>query len=213
MRYGSVHCSIKLAKVHHVMSIPLHSYPYKSKILGGGGWEWNHEGNHEWLCVHACMWVRVYLLKFHFFYFYFVYWVVALYTHNWAQFMWYLRHMYCMCMHTHIHSSSRMLAMQLLCRLVVSGHPYPWLCCMCLLLVLLLFCCCFVLFFSLFVCLQVLLVVLRLEQSLLFGSCRCSSWLSGLSLFSPIVSFYFLPVSFSLLSLSLFPCQVRHYYM
>jgi len=36
--------------------------------------------------------------------------------------------------------------------------------------------------------------------SLLFGLCRGSGWLSGLSLFS----FYFFPVSFSLLSL--FPC-------
>jgi len=32
-------------------------------------------------------------------------------------------------------SASRMLAKQLLCRPMVSGHPYPQLCCMCLLLV------------------------------------------------------------------------------
>jgi len=39
---------------------------------------------------------------------------------------------------------------------------------------------------------------------LLFGFCRCSNWLSCFLLFSPNVSFYFFPVSFSLLSF--FPC-------
>ena len=49
---------------------------------------------------------------------------------------------------------------------------------------------------------------------LLFCFYRCSSWLSGFSLFSLIVSFYFCSVSFSLLFLFPFsPSPVQHYFM
>jgi len=124
--------------------------------------------------------------------------------------------------HTRIHSSC-MLAMQLLCRPVVLGHPYLWLCCMCLLLVLLLvlffvvvlfwfgfFCCCSI---SLRVCLQVLLVVLhRGHGCLLFGFCRCSSWLSVFLIVLSDSFFLFLShFFFFALPISLSPCQVQHY--
>ena len=91
------------------------------------------------------------------------------------------------------------------------GHPYPQLCCMRLLLVLLLFVLFFVGFFS--VCLLTgapggSLPGFPTEAvgCLLFGFSRCSGWLSSFLLFSRIVSFYFCPTSFSLLSL--FPCPL-----
>ena len=68
------------------------------------------------------------------------------------------------CARTPIYSPSCMLAMQLLCRPVVSGHLYPRLCSMCLLLVLFFFSLLLFCFFSLFVCLQVFLVALRLDS-------------------------------------------------
>jgi len=100
-----------------------------------------------------------------------------------------------------------MLAKQLMCYPVVSGHLYPQLCCMCLLLlVLVLFVCMFV--FSLLVCFQVLLVAIRLDSPQ-------RPWIVACFFFTGVAAGCLVFVSIFVLFplLSLFPGPVWHNYM
>ena len=123
--------------------------------------------------------------------------------------MWDLCHVYCMCMHTHTHSFAQSHACYAAAVLSCGFGPSVSTVVLYVLAAGVVAVCAFFVVFFLY------LLTRASDGSppgfsiedvgyLLFRFCRCSGWLSGLS-FSPIVSFYFCSVSFSLLSL--FPCS------
>ena len=125
-----------------------------------------------------------------------------------------LCHVYCMFMHTHtrIHQPSSMLAKQLMCYPVVSGHLYPQLCFMRLPLLVLVFVSLCVCFFS--ACLlSGAPGGTKAELPTEAVDC-CLFWF--LQVQQLVVWFFFLFLFFFFffaLPLSLSPGPVRHYYM